>query len=77
MAQNFWLAAVSFIICLVLTLAITMVTKRTKTDAQLAGLVYSLTPKTPTDASEPWIIRPAVAGTLLLILCVIINILFW
>ena len=77
MAQNFWLASFSFTICLVLTLVITMLTKRTKTDEQLAGLVYSLTPKIKVDENEPWIIRPAVAGTLLLLLCLIINILFW
>ena len=77
MAQNFWLAAFSFIVCLVITFGITLVTKRTKTDAQLAGLVYSLTPKIQADENEPWIIRPAVAGTLLIILCVIINLLFW
>ncbi len=77
MAQNFWLAAFSFIVCLVITFGITLVTKRTKTDAQLAGLVYSLTPKIEADLTEPWIIRPAVAGTLLIILCILINILFW
>jgi len=77
MAQNFWLAAVAFIVCLTLTIGLSTVTRQVKTEAQLAGLVYSLTPKIKTDENEPWIIRPAVAGTLLLILCVIINLIFW
>jgi hypothetical protein len=54
-----------------------VVTKQNKTDEQLAGLVYSLTPKIKADVNEPWIIRPAVAGTLLVVLCVIINLIFW
>jgi SSS family solute:Na+ symporter len=77
MAQNFWLAAFAFTVCLVLTIGLAVVTKQNKTDEQLAGLVYSLTPKIKADVNEPWIIRPAVAGTLLVVLCVIINLIFW
>lgn len=77
MSQNFWLASFSFIICLAITLIFTLLTKRSKSDEQLVGLVYSLTPKIEADLNEPWIIRPAVAGTLLIILCVIINLIFW
>ncbi|HEX7469321.1 MAG TPA: sodium:solute symporter family protein, partial [Verrucomicrobiae bacterium] len=44
MAQNFWLAAFAFIVCFTLTLVISLATARTKTDADLKGLVYSLTP---------------------------------
>ena len=43
----------------------------------MTGLVYSLTPKIKADEKEAWILQPAVAGTLLLIVCVIINIIFW
>ena len=45
MAQNFWLASFAFIVCFVLTLVISLATRRTKTDEELKGLVYSLTPK--------------------------------
>src|SRR6516164_9471681 len=41
MAQNFWLAAFAFIACFTLTLVISLATARTKTDADLKGLVYS------------------------------------
>ena len=76
MAQNFWLASFAFIVCFVLTVAISLATKRTKSDTELTGLVYSLTPKI-VDASQAWILRPAVLGTILLIGCVILNFMFW
>ncbi len=76
MAQNFWLASFAFIACFALTWGISVATKRTKTDAELTGLVYSLTPKT-VDATQSWIQRPAVLGTILLIGCVILNVIFW
>ncbi|HTQ49651.1 MAG TPA: sodium:solute symporter family protein [Candidatus Acidoferrales bacterium] len=76
MAQNFWLASFAFTACLVLTVLISLATRRTKTDEQLKGLVYSLTPKT-VDHNQPVWQRPAVAGTVLLIACVILNIIFW
>ena len=45
MAQNFYLASFAFSVCFILTFGISLVTKRTKTDEELKGLVYSLTPK--------------------------------
>jgi SSS family solute:Na+ symporter len=76
MAQNFWLASFAFIACFVLTLVISMATKRTKTDEELKGLVYSLTPKLK-DEEQNVLWSPAVLGTVLLICCVILNFIFW
>ena len=76
MAQNFWLAAFAFIACFSFTLVISLTTARTKSDAELKGLVYSLTPKI-VDNNQPWYQRPAVVGTVLLIVCVILNFIFW
>jgi SSS family solute:Na+ symporter len=76
MAQNFWLAAFSFIVCFTLTLVISLATKRTKSDADLKGLVYSLTPKI-VDNNIPIYQKPAVVGIVLLIVCVILNVIFW
>jgi len=75
MAQNFWLAAFAFAVCLVLTIVLSLATQRTKTDEQLKGLVYSLTPKI-VDHNQPIWQRPAVVGTVLLIGCVILNLIF-
>jgi len=76
MAQNFWLASFAFIACFTLTVVISLATKRTKSDTELTGLVYSLTPRT-VDTSQAWILRPAVLGTILLIGCVVLNVIFW
>jgi solute:Na+ symporter, SSS family len=76
MAQNFWLASFAFTTCFLLTLVISLATGRTKTDEELKGLVYSLTPKLK-DQEQHWILRPAVVGVILLLCCVILNFIFW
>jgi SSS family solute:Na+ symporter len=75
MAQNFWLASFAFTVCFTLTLVISLVTARTKTNEELKGLVYSLTPKIK-DEEREWYLRPAVVGTVLLLCCVILNVIF-
>jgi len=76
MAQNFWLASFAFTVCFVLTLGISLVTKRTKTDKELTGLVYSLTEKIK-DTDEAWYLRPSVVGLILLGCCLVLNIIFF
>jgi SSS family solute:Na+ symporter len=76
MAQNFWLAAFAFIVCFTLTLVISLATARTKSDVELKGLVYSLTPKIH-DENQPWFRRPAIVGIVLLVVCIILNAIFW
>jgi SSS family solute:Na+ symporter len=76
MAQNFWLAAFAFTVCFTLTLVISLATSRTKSDDELKGLVYSLTPKI-VDHNIPFYQKPAVVGIALLIVCVILNFIFW
>jgi SSS family solute:Na+ symporter len=75
MAQNFWLASFAFIACFTLTLVISLATRRTKTDEELKGLVYSLTPKIK-DHEQAWYLRPATLGIVLLLGCVILNLIF-
>jgi SSS family solute:Na+ symporter len=75
MAQNFWLAALAFLVCFTLTLVISLATKRTKSDDELKGLVYSLTPKLKDD-EKAWYLRPAPLGIVLLAGCVILNLIF-
>ncbi|HTV63116.1 MAG TPA: sodium:solute symporter family protein [Verrucomicrobiae bacterium] len=76
MAQNFYLASFAFGVCFILTFGISLVTKRTKTDEELKGLVYSLTPKIK-DHDQAFWGRPAVLGVVLIIACIILNIIFW
>ena len=76
MAQNFWLAIFAFGVSFLVTVVVSLATRRTKSDAELKGLVYSLTPKLKDDERH-FLLRPAVLGTILLIACVILNIIFW
>jgi SSS family solute:Na+ symporter len=76
MAQNFWLAAFAFVACFILTSGISLMGRRTKTDEELKGLVYSLTPKIAAE-NLPFLQRPAVLGTALLVCCLILNLIFW
>ncbi len=76
MAQNFWTAIWAWSICFGATILISVLTVRIKTDAELVGLVYSLTPK-PKDDNEPWLQRPAVVGIIIIAMVVGLNIIFW
>jgi SSS family solute:Na+ symporter len=76
MAQNFWLACFAFGACFVLTILISLIGRRDKTDEELKGLVYSLTPRT-VDHNEAWYAKPGFLGTILLIVCVVLNYIFW
>ena len=68
MAQNFWLAISAFSSCLVLTVIISLATRRTKTNEELKGLVYSMTPRI-VEPDQAWYMKPGFLGTLLLLAC--------
>lgn len=76
MSQGFWVAIVAFSTTFVVNAVVSMLTKRTKTDEELRGLVYSLTEKQNSD-NDPWILRPAVMGTLVMIAVIVLNYIFW
>jgi SSS family solute:Na+ symporter len=76
MGQNFYMATVAWTVCFLVTIIISLATRRTKTDEELKGLVYSLTPK-PETAHEPWYQQPVTVGVLVLIGTIILNIIFW
>jgi SSS family solute:Na+ symporter len=76
MAQNFWTAIWAWSACFAFTILISLATRQTKTDADLKGLVYSLTPKQAVEAG-PWYSRPAELGALVIALVVVLNVIFW
>jgi SSS family solute:Na+ symporter len=76
MAQNFWTAIYAWSACFVITILISLITKQQKTDAELTGLVSSLTPRAH-EADIPWYRRPASIGVAVLVLVLILNIIFW
>jgi solute:Na+ symporter, SSS family len=75
MAQNFWTAIDAFLVCLVVTVAVSLMTKP-RPDAELAGLVYSLTDR-PRDAGLAWYQRPAILGVIVLAATGLLNLVFF
>jgi SSS family solute:Na+ symporter len=55
---------------------ISLLTGRKKSDDDLRGLVYSLTPRL-TDRDLVWYKRPATLGLVVLGLTLVLNIIFW
>jgi len=76
MAQNFWTAIYAWTTCFVATIIISLLTAQNKSDENLKGLVYALTPRL-TDHDLPWYKRPATLGVLVLGLTLILNVIFW
>ncbi|HEY7925268.1 MAG TPA: sodium:solute symporter family protein [Vicinamibacteria bacterium] len=76
MAQNFWTAIWAFCVCFAATIAISLLTRRTKTDDDLRGLVYSLTPR-PKEEHLPWWKTPEGMGAMVLAMAVLLNVIFW
>jgi SSS family solute:Na+ symporter len=76
MAQNFWTAIVAWTACFVATIVLSLLTTRTRSDEELKGLVYSLTPR-QADGHLAWYRRPATLGVVVLGLTLVLNIIFW
>jgi SSS family solute:Na+ symporter len=76
MAQNFWTAIYAWSACFVATIVISLLTRHNKSDEELKGLVYALTPRL-TDRELRWYARPATLGLVVLGLTLVLNIIFW
>ena len=74
MAQNFWTAIWAFVVCMIVTLVVSMLT-RPREERELVGLVYSLTPK-PDEQSLPWWKRPVTLAVVVLAMAVTLNLIF-
>jgi SSS family solute:Na+ symporter len=75
MAQNFWTAIDAWTVCFVVTILVSFIT-RPRPDAELTGLVYSLTPRQD-DGETRWYMRPAVLGVIVLAAVALLNIIFY
>jgi SSS family solute:Na+ symporter len=76
MAQNFWTAIWAFSACFLATVVVSLATRQRRSNQELTGLVYALTPK-PKEHDLPWHQRPATLGVVMLALALILNIVFW
>jgi len=75
MAANFWRAWWAWLICAVVTVLVSLVTKR-KPDNELVGLVKGLTPIAD-EGHLPWYKRPAPYAVISLIVLILVNIYYW
>ena len=76
MAQNFWTAIFAWTTCFVVTILVSLITQRKKSDTELGGLVWSLTPRI-LEEETIWYKRPFMLGIFVLVLVLILNIIFW
>ena len=75
MAENMYRALWSWMVCVVVTVVVSLVTKP-KPDEQLVGLVYGCT-KIPSEGDMPLYQRPIFWAGVVAVVFVILNIIFW
>ncbi|MCK7473238.1 MAG: hypothetical protein MZV49_06310 [Rhodopseudomonas palustris] len=74
MAANFYQAIWAWSADFVVTIGVSLFTAE-RDPKELVGLVFGLTPKPKAEAR--WYARPAVWGTLAVILAIVLNVIFW
>ncbi len=75
LAQDMYQSLWACVTCVVVTVLVTLVTKP-KPDAELVGLVYSLTPIAHEEHAS-WLHKPVVWGIAALVALVVLQIIFW
>ncbi len=75
MAEDMYRALWSFILCVIVTVAVSLATKP-KTNSELAGLVYGAT-DIPSEGNIPLLHRPIFWAGVVLVIFVILNVIFW
>jgi SSS family solute:Na+ symporter len=74
MAQNFWTAIFAFSVNMIVTIAVSLMTTP-RPEAELVGLVYSLTPK-PIETHLDWYQKPVTLAVGVLVILVALNLVF-
>ena len=75
MAENMYRALWSWIVCVVVTVAVSYMTKP-RQDSELTGLVYGVT-TIPHEAEVPFYQRPVFWAVVISVVFVVLNIIFW
>jgi SSS family solute:Na+ symporter len=75
MAVNFWRALWAWLVCFLVTILISLFTKK-KPKEELVGLVKGLTPETARDGI-PFMKRPEFYASLSVVVLVVLNVYFW
>jgi SSS family solute:Na+ symporter len=74
MGHAFFIAIIAWVVCFVLTAAISMVTTP-RPDSELKGLVYSLTEK-PKPEGTSWYHRPGILAIIVLMATIALNFIY-
>ena len=75
LAQAFWTAICAWSACFVVTIVVSALT-RAREEAELGGLVYSLTPRAK-EMGLPWYQRPPVLAVIIVLAALVLNLIFW
>ena len=75
MAQNFWIAIISWTACLLVTIVVSLLTTP-RPESELHNLVYGVT-ELPAEENVPWYKRPGPLAIVVLAVLVVFNIIFW
>lgn len=75
MAQNFWIAIFAWTTCLLVTAAVSVVTKP-KAVSELHNLVYGMT-DIPHEPGLPWYQRPGPLAIAVAVVLIALNLIFW
>jgi len=74
MAQNFWISLLSWTVCMITTIVVSLFSKP-RAETELVGLVYGLT-RLPKHEGVSWYKRPVPIAVCMAVLAVILNIWF-
>ncbi len=75
MAQNFWIAIISWCSCLIVTVVVTLFTQP-KPESELHNLVYGVT-DIPHEGGAVWYKRPGPLAVVVIVVLVIVNLIYW
>jgi SSS family solute:Na+ symporter len=75
MAENMYRALWSWVVCVIVTVAVSLLTKP-KPDSELKGLVYGVT-DIPSEGQLPLVQKPVFWGVVVAVLFLLVNVIFW
>jgi SSS family solute:Na+ symporter len=71
------MATYAWTTCFLATIAISLWTKQKKSDDQLRGLVYALTPRFDGDGHLAWYAKAGTLAVVMIAITIVLNVIFW
>lgn len=76
MAGNFWRSTTAWLVCFVVTIAVSFITKP-KPESELEGLVWGMPKERANVSRDVWYKRPPVIAGIVIAATVVLNLIFW